>query len=99
MKLWKADLRRAGVAYVDDAGRQVDRHATRTTLGTMLQKAGVSPRAAQDVLRHASMSQTLRHYTDADAFDVAAAVDALPDLTGNGDVSNPEKLSSRAANA
>ncbi len=30
---WKADLAAAGVAYLDSAGRQADRHSLRTTLG------------------------------------------------------------------
>ncbi|MEM8493821.1 MAG: tyrosine-type recombinase/integrase [Planctomycetota bacterium] len=106
LKWWKSDLAAAGVEYRDDSGRQADRHATRMTLGTMLQQAGVSPRAAQDVLRHATLRQTLEHYTDGSAFDTVAAVDSLPALDRAAeagdvrfDVQSPEKRPARAANA
>lgn len=108
LKLWRKDIEAAGIAYADDAGRTVDRHSTRTTLATLLQRAGVAPRAAQDVLRHTTLQQTMKAYTDPDAFDVAAAVDSLPELAtdtaGDGSgvqcgVHPVENRGSRAANA
>ena len=63
---------------VDSAGRWVDLHSMRITLGTNLAKAGVMPQLAQTIMRHADMRTTLKHYTDLRLADARKAVDALP---------------------
>ena len=51
------------LAKRDVAGRTVDFHSLRTTFGTNLAKAGVSPQMAQRAMRHSDMRTTLNHYT------------------------------------
>lgn len=63
--------------YKDAAGRQADRHAMRTTLGTRLSAAGVAPRMAQELLRHSDLRQTMKHYTDVKAFPLVGAIESL----------------------
>ena len=53
-KVFERDRAVAGIAKSDDRGRTVDVHALRHTFGTMLSKAGVSPRVAQAAMRHSS---------------------------------------------
>lgn len=76
----RKDLRDAKVPIADDEGRVVDFHALRTTTGTMLARAGVSPQMAQRVMRHANMATTLTHYTDLRLVDLTGAVRALPEI-------------------
>ena len=94
-----SDLTAAGIPEYDSAGRRVDRHALRTTTGTLLARAGVMPQEAQRQMRHADIKTTLRHYTDLRLSDQARAVAKLPEIaqirvelaaTGtDGPVSNP----------
>jgi hypothetical protein len=74
---WKIDKR-------DDRGRTVDIHALRHTFGTLLSKAGVSPRTAQAAMRHSTVDLTMNVYTDPRLLDVAGAVESLPRLTLSG---------------
>lgn len=75
-----ADLAAAGIAAVDDEGRCVDFHALRHTFITNLALAGVSPKVAQALARHSTITLTLDRYTHLRAEDERSAVDALPDL-------------------
>jgi len=72
------DCKRAGVARYDAEGRQLDRHALRTTLGTHLALAGVLPQQAMRVLGHTDVRITMKHYTDLRLADTAKAVRLLP---------------------
>ena len=45
-KTLKSDLAACGIPYEDELGRRVDFHALRYTFATMLNRAGVTPRAA-----------------------------------------------------
>ena len=72
------DFQRAGIDREDAAGRVVDLHALRTTLGTQLARAGVAPQIAQRVMRHGDYRTTLAHYTVLGLTDTAGAVNALP---------------------
>ncbi len=72
------DLRAAGVPKRDDRGRTVDVHAMRTTFGTMLSRAGVAPRTAQEAMRHSDIKLTMGVYTDPRLLDVRGAVEKLP---------------------
>jgi integrase len=76
-KTVRADLRRAGVAIADDAGRVVDFHALRTTFATMLALRGASPQEAMRLMRHSDMRTTMKHYTVLRLKDQAAAVERL----------------------
>jgi hypothetical protein len=68
----------------DDRGWTIDVHALRTTFGTLLSKAGVMPRTAQDAMRHSTIDLTMKFYTDPRLLDVHGAVDALPALPLDG---------------
>jgi integrase len=72
------DLKAAGIAKTDDRGRVVDVHAMRMTLATMLNKAGVAPRTAQEIMRHSDIRLTMSTYTDARLLNVTGALDSLP---------------------
>ncbi len=64
----------------DDEGRVIDLHALRTTLGTQLARAGVTPQIAQRIMRHSDYRTTLKHYTVLGLTDTAAAIDRLPSI-------------------
>jgi hypothetical protein len=49
----------------------------RTTLGTQLARAGVTPQVAQRIMRHGDYRTTLKHYTVLGLVDTAAAMDRL----------------------
>ena len=80
IRVFDADLAAAGIAKTDERGRSVDVHALRHTFGTHLSKAEVAPRTAQAAMRHSTLDLTMNVYTDPKLLDVAAAIDALPDL-------------------
>ncbi|MCC6320303.1 MAG: site-specific integrase [Phycisphaerales bacterium] len=66
------------IVVEDDEGRVIDLHALRTTLGTQLARAGVTPQIAQRIMRHSDYRTTLKHYTVLGLTDTAAAMDRLP---------------------
>jgi len=77
-KLLKRDLKRAGIAYKDAAGRCVDFHALRYTFITGLAKAGVHPAKAQRLARHSSITLTMDVYTSLDVDDLRESLSSLP---------------------
>ena len=79
-RTFAADLKRAGIAEYDAEGRRVDRHALRTTTGTLLARAGVPLQQARLQMRHAEISTTIRHYTDLGLADQALAVGRIPSI-------------------
>jgi integrase len=78
VKTFHRDCKRAGIQRYDADGRQLDRHALRTTFGTHLARAGVLPQLAIPALGHADVQTTMMHYTDLRLVDTAKAVNALP---------------------
>lgn len=76
----RKDFQRAGIERIDAEGRVIDLHALRTTLGTQLARAGVTPQVAQRIMRHSDYRTTLRHYTVLGLTDTAAAIDRLPGI-------------------
>ncbi len=64
LRILNRDLHAAGIPKQDDRGRTVDVHALQTTFGTLLSKAGVSPRTAQQAMRHSDIKLTMGVYTD-----------------------------------
>jgi site-specific recombinase XerC len=81
-RMLKADLTRAGIAAVDASGRVVDLHSLRHGFITTLARAGVPIKTLQTLARHSDPKLTLNVYTHLTVHDTAAALDALPDLTG-----------------
>lgn len=65
------------LAYRDSEGRYADFHALRHGYITMVGKMGVSAREHMDLARHSSYAMTAR-YSHSRAYDLAAAVQALP---------------------
>jgi integrase len=81
-RMLKADLTRAGIAAVDASGRVVDMHSLRHGFITTLARAGVPIKTLQTLARHSDPKLTLNVYTHLTVHDTAAALGALPDLTG-----------------
>lgn len=68
----------AFLAAVDHAGRVVDFHALRHTFITRLALAGVSPKVAQTLARHSTITLTMDRYAHVGLQDHAGALAALP---------------------
>ena len=85
------DLKVAGIPKTDERGRVVDVHAMRMTLATMLNKAGVAPRTAQEIMRHSDIRLTMTTYTDATLLNVSGALDLLPNLTHDTTTENKQQ--------
>jgi len=75
-----ADLEAAGVPVEDDAGRVCDFHALRHTYVTRLARAGVTPKVAQTLARHSTITLTMDRYAHVSLADHRRALDALPDV-------------------
>ncbi len=76
-RIFNRDLEWAGIEKKDRLGRVVDVHSLRHTFGTLLSRAGVSPRTAQAAMRHSDIDLTMNVYTDPTQLDVRGAVDSL----------------------
>lgn len=61
----------------DENGYVVDLHAMRTTLGTKLARAGVSPQICQQIMRHSDYQTTLNHYTVLGLQDTTQAIEKI----------------------
>lgn len=66
--------------HQDADGRTFDFHATRHSFITLLARAGVHPKMAQELARHSSIDLTMNAYTHLKLRDRAAAVEARPSL-------------------
>ncbi len=98
-KVFERDRAVAGILKRDDRGRTVDVHALRHTFGTMLSKAGVSPRVAQAAMRHSSIDLTMNVYTDPRLLDVQGAVESLPQISVTSEpVENRQRIAVGAEN-
>ena len=78
-----ADLRAAGITPRNDAGEIIDFHSLRHTLATRLARANTPQHYMKQIMRHASITTTDKHYTHADDNGVRAALAAvaLPSFT------------------
>ena len=65
----------------------------RHTFATMLSTSGVSPRVAQEAMRHSTMELTMKVYTDPKLLDIAGAIASLPAMSGK---SAGERLPAKA---
>jgi len=66
------------LVYRDSSDRVIDFHAFRHTYISRLVQTGASPKTAQTLARHSTVTLTLGRYAHAGLFDLTAAVDALP---------------------
>ena len=80
MATLKNDLAKAEIPQTDAAGRVVDFHSLRYTLGTLLQAAGTPLRTAMLLMRHTDPKLTLSTYVTLEHLDTAGAIERLPDL-------------------
>ena len=71
-------LKRAGIPYKDDQGKQADRHALRRTTNTHLALSDVNPQVRQEIMRHSDIRLTLDVYTDKPMLPIAEAIEKLP---------------------
>jgi site-specific recombinase XerD len=76
----RLDLKAAGIPYETDEGF-ADFHCLRHTYITELIRAGVPIKTVQQLARHANPALTLKVYAHVGLYDLAGALDALPDLT------------------
>jgi integrase len=80
IRVFRKDLKAAGIPYRDGQGRYADFHSLRMTADTMLGRAGVLPRVRQLFMRHKDPRLTLDTYDDAGMYDLQDAVKALEAL-------------------
>ena len=74
------DCVRAGVPRYDEEGRQLDRHALRTYLGTSCARAGLTPQMTAKIMGVGDVKIVMRHYTKLRLSDQRGAVDSLPQI-------------------
>ncbi len=96
VKILNRDLSAAGIAKADDRGRTIDFHSLRHSFGTLLSTCGVTPRTAQQAMRHSTIDLTMNVYTDPRLLDVAGAMDSLPTLLLSTDPTFPNRQFQRA---
>ena len=83
--LVRADLEAAGLPYRDASGRVADFHALRHSYITALAMSRAPVKVVQSLARHSTPTLTLGTYAHVGLYDQTAALDALPDLTLQGD--------------
>ena len=60
-RMLQPDLKVAGIAYVDDAGRYADFHALRHSFITNVGRTGTHAKTAQELARHSKPMLTARY--------------------------------------
>lgn len=73
-----ADLKRAGVAELDDRGRKVLFHSFKRRYVTSLIRAGAGVDEVRELARHRDVKTTLGYYTDRNLPRLGAVADRLP---------------------
>jgi len=90
IELHKKWLDVADIAWTDGRNRRADFHSLRTTLCTMLNKAGVNIQTAMAVMRHTDIRLTTKTYNDVRLFDTAGAVEQLPGIPAGDQIDRAE---------
>ena len=80
LRIFDRDPKMAGIPKKDERGRSLDVHAMRTTLSTLMNRAGMAPRTAQAAMRHGDVKLTMQTNTDPKLLDVRAAWKSPPAL-------------------
>jgi integrase len=78
--MFRKDLEKAGIDYIDEAGKVADFHSLRHTFISNLSQGGVSPKVAQSLARHSTINLTMDTYTHIGLHDERAALEKLPHL-------------------
>jgi integrase len=79
-KIFRRDLRAAGIAYRDDLGRYADFHALRHSANTMLGMAGIPPKLRQLFMRHSDIRLTTATYDDDSLYEMEPIIKAMEAL-------------------
>jgi integrase len=79
-KIFRRDLRAAGIAYRDDLGRYADFHALRHSANTMLGTAGIPPKLRQLFMRHSDIRLTTATYDYETLYEMQPVIKALEAL-------------------
>ena len=95
----KKDLKAAGIPYEDDSGHVFDFHSLRHQTGSLLAAAGVTPKVAQDLMRHSDIRMTMDIYTHTLTGQQSAAVESLPNLRPANDSIRQKKTGTDDAGA
>ena len=72
------------LSYTNDAGRVADFHSLRHGFITNLVKSGASPKDAQALARHSTITLTMDRYVHVGISDIAGALERLPELPTTG---------------
>jgi integrase len=76
-KMFRRDLRRAGLPEQDDQGRRFVFHSTRETLATRAAESGVTAHDAKAMLRHSTITLTMDTYAKHDRTRSKAAIERV----------------------
>lgn len=79
-KIFRRDLRAAGIPYRDALGRYADFHALRHSANTMLGVAGIPPKLRQLFMRHSDIRLTTATYDDETLYEMQPVIKALEAL-------------------
>ena len=60
--------------------KAADFHSLRHLYISRIVRSGVTPKVAQELARHSTVTLTLGRYSHAGLYDLAAAVDSLPPM-------------------
>jgi integrase len=94
----RRDLAAAGIPYEDERGEVIDFHGLRHTFISALARAGVRPKAAQELARHSTIALTQDYYTHLQLRDQVGALDMLPPPPAPGaGTDDPEQEEGRRA--
>ena len=80
--MMRADLKAAGIPYVDERGRYADFHSLRHTYVSRVVESGATVKVAQELARHSSPSLTIGRYSHVRLHDMGQALDHV--ATGAG---------------
>ncbi len=79
-KVIAKDLEAAGIDVSDGDGRVVDFHALRHTFITRMARSGVTPKVAQALARHSTITLTMDRYAHVALADTSRTLAALPSI-------------------
>jgi integrase len=93
--MFKADLAAAGIPYTVEGPHGLlyaDFHALRHSFITLLERAGIGVKAAQELARHSDVRLTLQRYTHKTLHDLGTAIERLPSFLPSGPGTGRESL-------
>jgi integrase len=80
-RIFRKDLRKAGIPYCDEMGRYFDFHALRKCTESYLRQARIDPSVSKLYMRHSDIRLTMEIYNDELLLDLTEAMNAIPRLT------------------